>query len=399
MGFLHPKDFPADFVRNLVHSTFQDANGYVEDLSEQVVDDVITAYYAWKEEQAELKKKQDADLATRLTTHWKDVALKVDGFLGCDMCHHDTKHMNAILRHIQSIENHIKIMQEEAEQRKKQEAIVDEHRKELALLRKNKERLEVEKKLEETLKRKEAEMKKREIEEKERKEKEEKMRTQLTESMDKQAWQAEKQDEQEKVLKITRVQEDVSNIQAKIEHLTQNLNEERIEDLWKKPKEGKKIVDGLQKKCLAYSEFLMRDLLQLDEVVGSSNLRPLRKKQVNNIQQLLKDVDSLTKRLNDLGAQLEESDSSPSEGSDTAEPEEANKDVEMHESLEEPEDTPMEDAEAEKTADKPDTDEVEPEKAKQDKVPTEDVWRKLKLDPQLSVSCIVILLVLTMSLG
>ena len=78
-----------------------------------------------------------------------------------------------------------------------------------------------------------------------------------------------------------------------LHEVADNLNLEQLEGI----PEGKKTVQALQKKCLLYSEQLLKDLMSLDEIVNTPEARPLRKQQVQLIQTLMEDVDGVNSRL------------------------------------------------------------------------------------------------------
>jgi len=67
-----------------------------------------------------------------------------------------------------------------------------------------------------------------------------------------------------------------------------------------------KLLRDFKKKCLSYSEKLLKDLMSLDEIVNTPEARPLRKQQVQNIQQMMEDVDTLTSKLRGFLRHLQE---------------------------------------------------------------------------------------------
>jgi HSP20 family molecular chaperone IbpA len=105
-----------------------------------------------------------------------------------------------------------------------------------------------------------------------------------------------KETNKEGQLKIKRVEEDVEKIGVHV----RNLHE--IAETWhsthgeSEPENDERNIDALQRQTIGYSEALMRDLLTLDEIVGDE-LRPIRKRNVRDVQSLLDDVDALRKRL------------------------------------------------------------------------------------------------------
>jgi hypothetical protein len=55
----HPKKNPRKFIRDIVHATFQDANGYVEKLTAEKIDEYIEKFEKVKLDRSELKRKWD----------------------------------------------------------------------------------------------------------------------------------------------------------------------------------------------------------------------------------------------------------------------------------------------------------------------------------------------------
>jgi len=103
--------------------------------------------------------------------------------------------------------------------------------------------------------------------------------------------------------KIKIVAEGVDTLKENIKSLFENTSKlEFIENdlATKNLKESRKTVEDLQKKCLLYSETLLKDLLALDEIVNTPEARPLRKQQVQSIQQLMSDVDGINLKLRNL---------------------------------------------------------------------------------------------------
>lgn len=53
-----------------------------------------------------------------------------------------------------------------------------------------------------------------------------------------------------------------------------------MDELKKNPVEALAQIEELKKRCVYYSENLMKDLLSLDELVGVPDLRPIKKQSV-----------------------------------------------------------------------------------------------------------------------
>lgn len=109
----------------------------------------------------------------------------------------------------------------------------------------------------------------------------------------------------ESLVKIKVVTEDVANLKTRIQDLTENANKLEYSQL-STVEGGEKIVEDLQRKCLAYTEGLMTDLLKLDSITSSPESRILRKEQVKNIQSMLDEVDLIKSKLHDMSKQLKE---------------------------------------------------------------------------------------------
>lgn len=95
------------------------------------------------------------------------------------------------------------------------------------------------------------------------------------------------------------VAEDVDHLKSEIKNLHDVADKLDVDHL--SPPEGRNLVEKLQKKCLQYTNDLMKDLLALDQIIGAAqDVRPLRKQQVNVIQQMMDDVDGVYKRLKEI---------------------------------------------------------------------------------------------------
>jgi HSP20 family protein len=108
------------------------------------------------------------------------------------------------------------------------------------------------------------------------------------------------------MLKIKRVADDVATLSTDVKNLTMESQGLTFENLVTEPASGTKKVEALQKKCLFLSNELMKELLALDDVVGSQVTRPARKQQVLRIQETMEDVDQVQTKLRDLLHALQE---------------------------------------------------------------------------------------------
>eukprot|EP01103_Thecamoeba_quadrilineata_P012622 TRINITY_DN32_c0_g1_i1.p1 TRINITY_DN32_c0_g1~~TRINITY_DN32_c0_g1_i1.p1 ORF type:complete len:685 (-),score=244.98 TRINITY_DN32_c0_g1_i1:50-2077(-) len=108
-------------------------------------------------------------------------------------------------------------------------------------------------------------------------------------------------------IKINQVADDVSLMRGKVQHLAEVAERLDLAELAKNPREGTRAVNDLQKKCLQYTEHLMKNLLSLDEIIGSTTARTQKKQQINTIQELMSDMDSVNDRLKKLSETLKPS--------------------------------------------------------------------------------------------
>jgi HSP20 family protein len=108
------------------------------------------------------------------------------------------------------------------------------------------------------------------------------------------------------MLKVKRVADDVATLSTDVKNLTMESQGLTFENLVTEPVSGAKKVEALQKKCLFLSNELMKELLVLDDVVGSQVTRPARKQQVLRIQETMEDVDQVQSKLRDLLHALQE---------------------------------------------------------------------------------------------
>jgi len=102
------------------------------------------------------------------------------------------------------------------------------------------------------------------------------------------------------LLKIQTVATDLNRLQSEIRQLHETAN--KLDDsTLLTDKENYNMVSILQKKCLVFTEELMKNLLHLDSLVNlPQSGRPLRKQQVTAIQTLIDDVDKVNLKLRKL---------------------------------------------------------------------------------------------------
>ena len=172
------------------------------------------------------------------------------------------------------------------------------------------------------------------------------------------------------------------------------------------PRKELKLIEKLQHQTVGYTDGLMRNLFELDSIVGSESARPKRREQVLRIQNLLKDIDAINSQLHELHQSLKKE--AESKVIETPSPSSSSSSVPAPQSpAPQPEDddaksTPKEEEKGGEEGSKDDRALAHPsssssssssvavpeksqEEKKGDKEELEQLWRKLKLDPQLEV--------------
>ena len=106
-------------------------------------------------------------------------------------------------------------------------------------------------------------------------------------------------------LKIENIAGNVAKLRPQIDEFKKSTDLLDLNSLTKNPIDGVKAVEKMQKKCREYSEYLMRDLLTLDEIAGTEAIRPIRKARVGEIQQLMDRMDEISHHLTKIHTDLE----------------------------------------------------------------------------------------------
>lgn len=110
-------------------------------------------------------------------------------------------------------------------------------------------------------------------------------------------------EEQGMIIKVKHVADDVQVIWEKIGRLKASLKNVQV-----KSAEGANVDDQvkeMKKKCLEYSDILLQSLIALDEITGGEAVRSQRKKEVKHVQSLLDDIDTISNALKDIPAYVE----------------------------------------------------------------------------------------------
>jgi len=241
----HPKKNPRKFIRDIVHATFQDANGYVEGLNAKKIDEFIEKFEKVKLDRSELKRK------------WEETNSKLSPLF--DDKFQDSEKYNNLYKQIASAFSSVDLALDEIDSLQNNSGGEDSDPEDL--------RSESEPKLSEP-------------------EPETPQKPQIN-------------------LVIQRVSDDIGAMKTNIKSLAQASEQLNLEDLSKDSNHAQSVIKDLNQKCLTYTEELMKDLLNLDQVVCSQDERPLRKAQVNNIQGLLSDVDAIKHKLTSIQTELQ----------------------------------------------------------------------------------------------
>jgi HSP20 family molecular chaperone IbpA len=184
----------------------------------------------------------------------------------------------------------------------------------------------------------------------------------------------------ELLIKIGKVAKDVQRYGADLRSLKQDADHVDLQNV-----AGEQKVVSLQKKCAYLTNELMRDLLELDSIVSpGSDTRVERKKNVTQIQSLLDDCDRVRARLGKLQHELREqkaASSSSSEGSadEGDEPEAAATESPMEEGADDEDEADAEEADGVDSAERAEA----PPSSKKPK--HESRWATLRLRPQFDV--------------
>jgi len=337
-----PLKDPDHFVRQMVHATFRDANGYVEGLSEQQINEFIQLIQEYND-----KVSTRESIITKLHASWtitkylmkqllsmeqfsiegeefgEDKSLALNSILGnlanvnraveniikedaTKLVENDNKERQ-VESHMENLNDNYKQNNEENKEAQKEEnkQVLNESVQQSTEHRESTEQKESQQKMkeEEASQLPTEEEKKEEFKEQPLQQNEEIKNSSAEEStsedrnVQSQQTNPDSTDSEKKdFLKIQVIADEVGQLKSEIKSLQDAADKLRYEELAHNP-EGKQIVEQLQKKCLRFSEGLMKDLLTLDSIVTSQQVRPLRKAQVTSIQQMIEEVDAVTIKL------------------------------------------------------------------------------------------------------
>eukprot|EP01114_Cavostelium_apophysatum_P013772 TRINITY_DN3411_c0_g1_i7.p1 TRINITY_DN3411_c0_g1~~TRINITY_DN3411_c0_g1_i7.p1 ORF type:complete len:740 (+),score=249.18 TRINITY_DN3411_c0_g1_i7:190-2409(+) len=193
----------------------------------------------------------------------------------------------------------------------------------------------------------------------------------------------EKKEPDTSVLKIQVIAEEVDKVKPEIQSLLDTAGKLQEEELFENP-EGLKIVQQLQKKCLAYAEGLMKDLLKLDEISATQEIRPMRKAQVSIIQKMIDEVDSVSKRLRGFAGVLEQKEAERMQKESEAKKLEEERIFEEKRKKREEDKKKKEDLKKEKQQQQQESEQKEEEEGEEEDGTID--WSHLKLKPKFEVS-------------
>lgn len=326
----NPLSKPGAFIRGLVHATFCDASGYAEEgLTEKILDDFMLEIDEEMLSTIERERKQSQLMKDILTT-WNETQTSLEKFLGewqdksssstpysseneVEKEHSETKSvlMERVLEALQRLQCATRALEEEQERTTEDKmeeelsaeppsSIADES----APVDEVESQTEVPEKKEGVPKEKEASAP---MEEEDVGSAKDSTASQEAEEPCKETQEEKKEPPQKpsntEILKVEKVAQDVNKIGGEVRSLQDNT-EQLSSELMNDPEKAAQHLDDLQKKCLKYTNDLMNDLLALDSVVGTQEIRPKRKAQVQNIQHMLEDVESIKAKLQTLQEQV-----------------------------------------------------------------------------------------------
>ena len=119
------------------------------------------------------------------------------------------------------------------------------------------------------------------------------------------AEQAETEESQKFKVEIDKLDADVTKRREDVQSLLEST--QSLGTVAEDPAAAEKMVEKLQQRCLESSEYLMRDMLSLDELVAATpDQRAKRKQQIVAIQDILDSVDVVSEKLRVLKRSLDE---------------------------------------------------------------------------------------------
>jgi len=307
----HPKKFPDQFIRQMVHHTFQDEQGYFEGLNDKRIDRIMDKYL--HSHNITVPTEDIPSLLERLKTSWLDVDRLMHQFLAETQPENVpvlTSRMKRVIKSLNLIESEIQDWVGDSEKHKTHSDVetgsvsdasdtstpatptVSEAQEPIEPAQDQPEESgEHEEKPQQTTEQK--------VEDKpESTEQHEEKKVEIESGSEEKEQQPENKEKEQGIpIEVKKVNEEVQTITTEVKSLIDRAELLKFEDLVKNPEEGVKEIETYQKQCLKYSEMLMRDLLSLDQLQLTDEARPARKKTVQNIQQLLDNLDAITVQL------------------------------------------------------------------------------------------------------
>jgi len=295
----HPDATDYDsFIKGLVHANFMDTAGYVENLSEDYVDDQINVmlnFWANENWSVDLVKaiNDNIGLFERL---WNEFRSEND-VENLTLDHQSdlkniSDHLALLISDFPSLQND---QESQNEMVKHHQEETKEHQEEM------KEYYEETKEYHEETKEYHEEKKENNEESKEHHE-ETKEHHEAKEDIFEENIHGENIHE-ENILHINRLELEVSGLSKEFLGFQDEIN--NLDSQQDNYGISKAKVQDLKKKCLQFADYLMKEMDELDSIVGDSKIVPLRKKQVITIQAMLNDVEKIQTKLNSLSSTLD----------------------------------------------------------------------------------------------
>eukprot|EP01097_Dermamoeba_algensis_P002722 TRINITY_DN2072_c0_g1_i1.p1 TRINITY_DN2072_c0_g1~~TRINITY_DN2072_c0_g1_i1.p1 ORF type:complete len:591 (+),score=226.60 TRINITY_DN2072_c0_g1_i1:392-2164(+) len=297
-----PTEFPDNFVNDMVHHTLQDANGYVEDLTFEKVEQYVAFIKNYLQEENKIlengpKLKQFVKESLQELQEDVDKLTSLEVFETDKIPTEKSAALKKLLQELQDVKE--EVLSLVSFDREEKEAKLKQEEKE----REDQERLKAEQEREQKTKEEKERLEKEEQEK--RAKEEQKQETEVKEKTPQKEKKGSVDDltASQGLNKIKIVANDVDRIGSEFKVLKDNTEQLKFEELIANPRAAS-LLEDFKKKCTIYSATLMNDLLALDQVVGSQSTRKARKDQVNTIQAMLDEIDLVNNKLHDLAQQL-----------------------------------------------------------------------------------------------
>lgn len=304
----HPWEFPEQFVRDLVHATFKDGSGYVEGLTEEVIDRFLTHIKEARGSQcAELVQTADdlrAQIDEALTRVQQQWALYSHAGVGDNVT---MKHVGMLHTLVFRLEGMSKTLDKLAarktlELKRTTSSDVGSYCATESSNQNNQSNP-----MEITEERQEPDLI---VSQSKDLSSDNTANNDNAGHNDNTAEEHDEQKEQEKqgLLKITKVAEHVATIAPDFNEFKETASKLTINDLLQSvggsAQAGAQEVEKLRKRCLFLSEALLKDMMELDKAMGGDKVRAERKKTITMIQNLIDQADELKTKIKNIESDL-----------------------------------------------------------------------------------------------